>query len=76
LKAGDPEAFAALSAADKRVWQAGIVKRERTAGLTSAKIEERLARIALEGWTFEVYSDDRFCALMEVFIPQVCQPCK
>ena len=71
MKAGDPAAFAALEAADKRAWQSITVEYARRAGITSANIEARLARITLEGWLFQAFSDEKFCALMELFCSQV-----
>ena len=64
--------FAALEAADKWAWQSITASQARRAGVTTDKIKARLSRIALEGWTFQVYFDERFCELMELFYLQVC----
>jgi hypothetical protein len=67
LKTGDPEAFEALQAADKRVWQATLRSYESRKGITQEKVQARLTRILAEGWAFEVYFEAKFCDLMSGF---------
>ena len=71
MKAGDPAAFAALEAADKRVWEATLRSYERRRGITREKVQARLTRILAEGWAFEVYPEAKFCDLMSAFVKQV-----
>ena len=72
MKAGDSAAFAALEAADKRVWHATMRNYERRRGITREKVQARLDRILREEFTFEVYPEARFCDLMSAFTEQVC----
>jgi hypothetical protein len=70
LKSGDPAAFDALEAADKLAWHARIKTYKCRAGLTQAKIQARLTRIVAEGWTFEVYPEEKFNAIMQELVQQ------
>ena len=71
LKAGDPAAFDALQAAEKRVWQATLRSYESRKGITQEKVQARLTRILAEGWAFNVHSEATFCDLMLSFVQQV-----
>ena len=71
MKVGDPEAFAALQSADTRVWHATMRNYEGRRGITREKVQARLDRMLREGWTFEVYSEAKFCELMSAFVQQV-----